>query len=72
MNIDASSLMNKQYPFWASPACFRYLMQYLYTGVIPGAPPPPPQWPGARGALPLVVPHACRRDATCHGRVLYP
>eukprot|EP00892_Ulva_mutabilis_P001440 jgi/Ulvmu1/11297/UM074_0012.1 len=35
MNIDANSLMNKQYPFWASPACFRYLMQYLYTGVIP-------------------------------------
>eukprot|EP00892_Ulva_mutabilis_P005304 jgi/Ulvmu1/3145/UM015_0185.1 len=34
MNTSVNSLMNKKYRFWGSSTCFRYLMQFLYTGAI--------------------------------------
>lgn len=36
MNTSVNSLMNKKYRFWGSSTCFRYLMQFLYTGAISG------------------------------------
>lgn len=36
INIDENCLMNKMYPFQASSKCFKYLREFLYTGVIAG------------------------------------
>lgn len=34
INIEENCLMNKMYPFQASSKCFKYLREFLYTGVI--------------------------------------
>ena len=41
INIEENCLMNKMYTFQASSKCFTHLREFLYTGVIQGAPLPP-------------------------------
>ena len=40
INVEENSIMNKMYTFQASSKCFTHLREFLYTGVIQGAPSP--------------------------------